>query len=358
MRASLVHWGVLGAITTATTATAARAQSVDPAPAAPPAVVEGASAPIASAPIGAPAGVEIVLPQRTAIDPAMVQREAARQLSEAQARGSLSIYVSPDNQLTVRWRDEQGRELARTVPAPNDPFEFVRTVGVLVANLANDQLRSLLPPQVVLAPPPVVIQLQQSSATPPMPAQPVVAPTQPPAQPPAVAPDWRALRARQRVSFGFDSYLTYEHRSFASPTRSFSNTTIGSIGGVFVNAHVNAWLRVGAQQIFGGPMPTASGFYVSAAPYAEALASPWRWLELYGQLGVGLQYQRSGASGFAAAPSLTAGARFRLGEVFSIAIGARGAYSARGTFMQGASAITEGQFVAGGGTELAWTVGG
>jgi hypothetical protein len=160
------------------------------------------------------------------------------------------------------------------------------------------------------------------------------------------------------VSFGFDSFVTYDHRRFASPTGAWTNTTIGSIGGVFVNAHVYPWLRVGAQQIFGGPMPTSSGFFVSAAPYAEALASPWRWLELYGQLGVGLQYQRSVASGFAVAPSVTAGARFRLGDVFSIAIGARGAYSAHGTFVHGASSISEGQFVAGGGAELAWTVGG
>lgn len=321
----------------------------------PPQVIAAESAaPQSQAPSSA---VEITLPQRTAVDPAIVQQEALRELARAQARGSLSIFVSPDNQLTVRWRDEQGREIARSVPAPNDPFEFVRTVGVLVANLANDQLQSLLPPQVVLSPPPVVIHLHQSSATPPMPSQPVVQP--PAAQPPAAQPvDWRAQRARQRVSFGFDGYLSYWHESYMSSSFSRTSSAVGSIGGLFVNGHINPWLRLGAQQIMGGGLPTGGGFYVGAAPYVEALASPWRWLELYGQLGVGAQYQRGGLSSLAIAPTVTAGARFRLGDVFSISVGARGTYSAVGAFVHGAFAASEGSFYGGGGIELAWTVGG
>lgn len=323
-------------------------------------------------------GVELSLPEGNGVDPAAVQQEVARQLQApvvaqapalaqaptAPSRGTLAIFVSPEGQLTVRWRDAQGREVQRSVPAPADPFEFVRTVGVLAANLANDQVSALLAQ--AQAPhqqqPPVTILVQVSPATvvSPTPATPPQRLATPPPvvqQPPAQTQDWRALRARQRVSFGLDSYLGHAEHTVFAPDYVESWHSVFGIGGAFVNGHVTPWLRVGAQQISGGPA-TGGGWYLSAAPYAEANWAPLRWLELYAQLGLGLCGRFGHAPQLAIAPTSTAGARFRIGDVFSIGVGARAAYSLLGDFVHSGTVVSQGDIVGGAGAELAWTVGG
>jgi hypothetical protein len=335
----------------------------------------------------APVVIELQSPTQS-VDPAQLQREVARQLQSpvvtvAQAqpasplRGTLAIFVTPEGQLTVRWRDAQGREVQRSVPAPQDPFEFVRTVGVLAANLANDQLTDLIAnpafqaqpqlvqpvlvqpqlaqPVLVQAPPqPVVVQI---AVTPGTVTRPV--PTAPSA--PAAAPveaDWRALRAQQRVSFGLDAYMTYVATETRVNGMVFeSSRRVYSIGGLFVNWHARPWLRLGVNQIMGGPIDgTRHGAVVSAAPYAEFVWSPARVLEVYGQTGLGLEAKFSSGVSFALAPAITAGARFRIGDVFSLSIGARGAYSLVGDFVHTISPTPEGGLVAGFGTEIGWTL--
>lgn len=325
----------------------------------------------------APVAIELQAPAPN-VDPAQVQQEVARQLQSpvvtvAQAqpanplRGTLAIFVTPEGQLTVRWRDTQGREVQRSVPAPHDPFEFVRTVGVLAANLANDQLSDLITspmiqaqpaqPVVVQPPQPVVVQIAVTpgTVTRPTPATP---PVTPPVAPPA-APDWRELRAQQRVSFGVDAYMTYSGYEVTNPdmTVAFSSHRVYSVGGLFVNWHARPWLRIGANQIMGGPIDgVGRGAFVSAAPYAEFVWSPARVIEVYGQTGLGLEAKFSSGASLALAPQLTLGARFRIGDVFSLSIGARTAYSLVGDFVHSISPTPQGHAVAGLGTEIGWTL--
>lgn len=319
----------------------------------------------------APVAIELQTPTPN-VDPALVQREVARQLQApvvplartqptSAPRGTLAIFVTPEGQLTVRWRDAQGREVQRSVPAPTDPFEFVRTVGVLAANLANDQLSDLIvSPRIQTAPavaPPMVVQIAitPGTVTRPVPATPPVAPA---VVPPVQPPDWRALRAQQRVSFGVDAYMTYAGGEVRTPEMVVQSWhRVYSIGGFFVNWHALPWLRVGANQIMGGPIDgVGRGAFVSAAPYAEFVWSPARVIEVYGQTGLGLEAKFSGGVSFALAPALTLGARFRIGDVFSLSIGARGAYSLVGDFVHSISPTPEGQFVTGLGTEIGWTL--
>ncbi|MFO0562189.1 MAG: hypothetical protein U0269_29510 [Polyangiales bacterium] len=324
----------------------------------------------------APVAIELQAPAPN-VDPQQVQQEVARQLQSpvvtvAQAqpanplRGTLAIFVTPEGQLTVRWRDTQGREVQRSVPAPQDPFEFVRTVGVLAANLANDQLSDLItspviqaqpaPPVVIQPPQPVVVQIAVTprSVTAPMPVAPPVAP-------PVVsnaAPDWRELRARQRVSFGVDAYMTYVGSEFrVNGVVVESSHRVYSVGGLFVNWHARPWLRIGANQIMGGPIDgVGRGAFVSAAPYAEFIWAPARVIEVYGQTGLGLEAKFSSGVSFALAPQLTLGARFRIGDVFSLSIGARSAYSLVGDFVHSISPTPQGNVVTGLGTEIGWTL--
>ena len=258
----------------------------------------------------------------------------------------------------MRWRDAQGREVQRSVAVPSDPFEFVRTVGVLAANLANDQVSDLEGPAVPSAPEarPIVVDVHVAPAA-------VVTPpvaTSPPVAPPAVAApdDWRALRARQRVSFGFDAYMSYAHSEVPlvrGEVRVWSG--IYGLGGLFVNWHATPWLRVGVQQLSGGGL-TGGGFYLSAAPYAEALWAPIRLLEFYGQAGLAIEGQFSGSRAVALAPTTTAGLRFRFGDGFSLGVGARVAATLKGTFVRlGGAPIDAGSLAASVGLELGWTFG-
>jgi hypothetical protein len=267
----------------------------------------------------------------------------------------------------VRWSAASGAQLERSVPAPSDPIELVRTIGVLAANLAQDPLAELgLPaqaPQSAPAPVQVNIALQPMAVAPTQPqAAPVVAPPVIVAAPrPVLAPqpeDWRARRARQTVTFGMESYAN-------AATETSSNVTVGSL---FVNAHVRPWLRVGVSQITGGPLSTRNGGYASATPYAEFVWAPLQWFEGFAQVGLGLQGRFTGGTGllgygsseFALDASATVGARFRIGHVFSLGLGLRGASSLINDFHYGHTSRSSaaGGSLVGAGMELAWTVGG
>ncbi|MBL8682201.1 MAG: hypothetical protein JNK05_23745 [Myxococcales bacterium] len=303
---------------------------------------------------------------------------ASSPLTASSARGTLLIFVSPDGRLTVRWTARSGARLERSVPAPSDPIELVRTIGVLAANLAQDPMSELVSrdPNAPVAPIPpnapvhVVIALQPGQviapsatvAPAPAPVQP-----QPQAQPqPVQAPipwpapqDWRARRAAQRVSFGLESYSTF----FAGNAVGFSPSSTGS---VFINYHFRPWLRLGVGQITGGAL--MNGGYASATPYAEFVWDPLQWLEVFGQVGLGLQGQFMGsgpASGlrgarFAMNASATAGVRFRLGHSFSIGVATRGGFDLLGDFAywHAHNSPTSGGAVVGMGLELGWTLGG
>lgn len=306
---------------------------------------------------------------------------ASSPLAASSARGTLLIFVSPDGRLTVRWTARSGARLERSVPAPSDPIELVRTIGVLAANLAQDPMSELgardpnapaatLPPN---APVQVVIALQPgqvlapSATVAPPPVQPPVQPQaqqpQPQAQRPIPWPapeDWRARRAAQRVSFGIDTYSTF----FAGNAVGFSPSSVGS---VFINYHVRPWLRLGVSQITGGAM--IDGGYATATPYAEFVWDPLQWLEVFGQLGLGIQgqFMRSGPLGsdfrsarLAMNASATAGVRFRIGHVFSIGLAARSGVDLLGDFAywHAHNSPTSGGAVVGMGLELGWTLGG
>jgi hypothetical protein len=351
-------------------AQSAGAQEVSPAPSEAPLPV-GASAPVVLEVQSPTTGVAAEALQREVareLDASVVLSGAAQgainvqsspvaQTAGTRARGTLSIFVTPDGRLTVRWRDAQGREVQRSVAVPSDPFEFVRTVGVLAANLANDQVSDLVGPARAAEDRPIVVEVHVAPAavvTPPIVARPPVAP------PPAVVPapdDWRALRARQRVSFGFDAYMSYAHGETAPDRTSVRVwSSVYGIGGLFVNWHATPWLRVGVQQVSGGGL-TGGGFYLSAAPYAEALWAPIRLLEVYGQAGLAIEGQFSGSRAVALAPTATAGLRFRFGDGFSLGLGARVATTLKGTFIHSGTPIDAGSLAAGAGLELGWTFG-
>jgi|LNFM01.2.fsa_nt_gb hypothetical protein len=334
--------------------------AVDPAaaPAAsePPVVVDVAS----SAAIAQPEAIRTQIAQELRA-PVITPSSA---VSANSPRGTLVIFVTPDRRLTVRWTAASGAQLERSVPAPTDPIEFVRTIGMLAANLAQDPLADLLPPraaqQVAPAPVQVNIVLQPLAVT-PLPPPPVALALQPVmvrAPVVAAAPqpeDWRARRQRQTVSFGFDSYSSF----------GTSNSSDVSIGSIFVNRHVRPWLRVGVGQITGGMTPTGRGGFVTASPYAELVWAPLQWFEGFAQLGIGLQGRfadRSSLSrsGFALDASATIGGRFRIGHVFSLGLGLRGASSIINDFYYGHAPrqSAAGGAIIGAGLEMAWTVGG
>jgi hypothetical protein len=336
----------------------------------------------ASAPAAPPVIVDVV--PSAAMAPAEVIRSQIAQELRAPAlapatpiaasspRGTLLIFVTPDRRLTVRWSAASGAQLERSVPAPSDPIEFVRTIGVLAANLAQDPLAELGLPVQQSAPAPVQVNIAlQPMAVAPVQVQP--APVAPPpvvvAAPPVVVQqpeDWRARRARQTVTFGMESYAS------ASSDRS----SVVSIGSLFVNAHVRPWLRVGVSQITGGPLASGGGGYASASPYAEFVWAPLQWFEGFAQVGLGLQGRFTnnhprppvgssgaigyGSSEFAMDASATVGARFRIGHVFSLGLGLRAASSVVNDFHYGhtsRSSATSGSMV-GAGMEIGWTIGG
>jgi hypothetical protein len=275
------------------------------------------------------------------------------------ARGTLMIFVSIEGRLTVRWRSTSGAELERSVVAPGDPLELVRTIGVLAANLLQDPLAEL--PERALPVQPseqtIVVTAERALALEPI----VVRPTSvAPARWPALPMDWRSRRGRQRLSFGLDGYVAYRSGvEFVAPDGFRQWTAIYALGGLFLNYHARPWLRVGVNQVGGGG--TDRGWsYMSLGPYAEFVFAPWQWLELYGQVGLGLQLQVGRPLfGLATNAQVTAGARFRIGHVFSLGLGGRGALTLSGDYAHNnPTVISAGDGTLGGGIELGWTIGG
>lgn len=273
------------------------------------------------------------------------------------ARGTLMIFVSTEGRLTVRWRSTGGTQLERSVIAPTDPLELVRTIGVLAANLLQDPLAELpARPQQPAEPEPVA-PVQIALLLAPMRVRP---PAAEPIPWPTLATDWRSRRARQRISFGLDGYLSYRTGvEFVPPSGFRQWSSLFAMGGLFVSYHARPWLRVGVNQIGGGGSERGWSYF-SLGPYAEAVLAPWQWLELYGQLGLGLQWQvRLPAVGFATNAQLTAGLRFRIGHVFSLGVGGRGAFTLSGEYAHNNPIVlSAGDGALGAGIELGWTLDG
>lgn len=172
----------------------------------PPVVVSVDNAPptVSSDAIRNAIGAELRMPTVVASDPVV-----------ATSSPRIAVEINAAHQLVVTYRGADGRTLARTVTAPDDPMAVVATVAFLAGNLARDQAADVM---ATLAPPVVIVEAPTQPAPVAAPApQPAASPeAAPSAEPPApvavVDPDSVDYHARQdrfavRVSMGDGAVL-------------------------------------------------------------------------------------------------------------------------------------------------------